>query len=393
VLRPGDQEKVELFMKPAAEQFMAKNPDIEVVIIYESWGGWQQKFPSMFQSDSQPDVIFWWENKQNDSSVKGKLVNLKTVLDQAVFDKIPGTIWDLTSLGGSEVYYVPSSVDAFVLYYNKDVFRQAGLDPEKPPANWDELLAACKAIGTKTKIPPLGVPAKSNLEALNEFFAHFITQNTETDMLDKNNNPTYNNAKGLEALEYIGKLIPYIIPSPTDYSRGELRPLLRDGQVGMLIESAWAIPTYIGKYGDNLDESPVGIAKPPVGPNGKKIAWTGTNGWIASRQSTAEASGKLISWLMSDEMLFEHHKAYGNIPILPYELNQSFYSYKYWKTMNEVLYEYSLIGMIGKFHSTPAAFYSEYEPLQQLFLDNKLDAKQLIDQMVKATEKINARQK
>jgi ABC-type glycerol-3-phosphate transport system substrate-binding protein len=393
ILRPGDQEKVELFMKPSIEKFMANNPDIEVEIIYDSWGGWQQKFPSMFQSGSQPDVVFWWENKQNDASVKGKLVDLKNLVDKKVFDDIPQSAWNLTSLGGDAVYYVPSSVDVFVLFYNKDVFRQAGLDPNNPPKTWDELLAACQAIASKTKITPMGVPAKSNLEALHEFFAHFITQNTGTDMLDQNNNPTYNNAQGLGALEFIGKLIPYVIPSPTDYSRGELRPLLRDGQVGILVDSAWAIPTYTGKFGDNLDDSPVGIAGMPVGPNNQKIAWAGTNGWIATRQSTAEASAKLISWVMSDEMLMEHHKAYGSIPMTKYELAQDFYKYNYWKTMSAALSDYKLIGMIGKHHATPAAFYSEYEPLEQLFLDRQMNAAQTLDGLVKATEKVNARQR
>jgi hypothetical protein len=160
----------------------------------------------------------------------------------------------------------------------------------------------------------------------------------------------------------------------------------------MLIDSAWAIPTYTGKFGDNLDISPIGIAPPPLSPNNQMITWAGTNGWIGTRASTAEASGKLISWLMSNEMLYEHHKAYGSIPIVEYELNQNFYQYGYWKTMNSILYEYKMIGMIGKYHATPAAFYAECEPIEQLFLDRKLTAQQTLDEMIKAITRINARQ-
>lgn len=392
VMRAGDQEKVESFMEPAIAKFMENNPDIEVEIVYEGWGNLIQTYPTMFENNTQPDVIFWWDNKQNDSSVKDKLVPLNDIVDQEVFDKIPQNVWDISSLEGEEIYYVPSSVDAYVMMYNKDVFRAAGLDPDQPPTTWDELLKACEAITANTDVPALGIPAKTGMETLQEFFALFITQNTRMDMVDENNQVTFNNAEGLEAIEFIGKLIPHLIPSTTDYARGELRPLIRDGQLGIVFDSAWAIPNYTEKYGDNLDDSPIGIAEVPLSPNGEKITWAGTNGWVATREETAEASGRLISWLMSDEMLYEHHKAYGSIPIVDYELKQDFYSYEYWKTMSDVLYDYKMIGMIGKYHSTPAAFYSELEPVQQLYLNGNLDAQQTLDAMAEAVDKINARQ-
>ena len=30
------------------------------------------------------------------------------------------------------------------MYYNKDMFKEAGLDPEKPPVTWDEFLASAR---------------------------------------------------------------------------------------------------------------------------------------------------------------------------------------------------------------------------------------------------------
>src|SRR5215467_8127581 len=34
-----------------------------------------------------------------------------------------------------KIYAVPHKLDSSVLFYNKDLFKQAGLDPEKPPTN------------------------------------------------------------------------------------------------------------------------------------------------------------------------------------------------------------------------------------------------------------------
>ena len=36
-------------------------------------------------------------------------------------------------------YGVPMNFATLLLYYNKTIFTEAGLDPETPPATWDEL--------------------------------------------------------------------------------------------------------------------------------------------------------------------------------------------------------------------------------------------------------------
>lgn len=43
-------------------------------------------------------------------------------------------------------YVLPFNVSNPLLYYNKDLFRAAGLDPEAPPATWDALVAASQAL-------------------------------------------------------------------------------------------------------------------------------------------------------------------------------------------------------------------------------------------------------
>src|SRR3954452_18536037 len=45
-----------------------------------------------------------------------------------------------------KTYALPFTAEASVLYYNKDLFKKAGLDPAKPPANYAEILDAAKKI-------------------------------------------------------------------------------------------------------------------------------------------------------------------------------------------------------------------------------------------------------
>jgi len=45
-----------------------------------------------------------------------------------------------------KLYAVPHKLDSSVMYYNKDLFKAAGLDPEKPPTNFTEVLSDARAI-------------------------------------------------------------------------------------------------------------------------------------------------------------------------------------------------------------------------------------------------------
>ena len=66
-------------------------------------------------------------------------------------DYVPAT-WAETLYKG-HVYAIPNSTDDRVLFYNRTLFRQAGLDPDKPPQTWEELLADAKLL---TKRAPTG---------------------------------------------------------------------------------------------------------------------------------------------------------------------------------------------------------------------------------------------
>lgn len=68
-----------------------------------------------------------------------------------------------------KIYGVPFQRSTPVLYYNKDAFRAAGLDPNTPPKTWDEMIEMGKALTIKdangnvtqwgTRIPTLGLGA------------------------------------------------------------------------------------------------------------------------------------------------------------------------------------------------------------------------------------------
>jgi len=63
---------------------------------------------------------------------------------------------------------LPISIQGFVVYYNKDRYSEAGLDPEAPPQTWAELASACEAINAAGAVPCFALGNKEGYGA--EFF-------------------------------------------------------------------------------------------------------------------------------------------------------------------------------------------------------------------------------
>ena len=60
------------------------------------------------------------------------------------------TVAEMTFQG--KIWGIPSGVDDRVLYWNKDAFEAAGLDPDTPPTTWDELLMYAELLTIKDDV-------------------------------------------------------------------------------------------------------------------------------------------------------------------------------------------------------------------------------------------------
>lgn len=58
----------------------------------------------------------------------------------------------LLNANGITLYALPWDTDARVIYYNKEHFREAGLDPEKPPRTIEELDEYADKLTKKSEI-------------------------------------------------------------------------------------------------------------------------------------------------------------------------------------------------------------------------------------------------
>lgn len=132
--------------------FNAASDDIEVV--HEPTFGseeTQQKFLAAVSGGVVPDLLGNGAEFIPGYAEIGALTDLGPYLEASQDLKVssfPEGVISLCQYDG-KTWGVPVYADTLVMYYNKDLMRQAGLDPEQPPRDWQSLREAAKAIAKR----------------------------------------------------------------------------------------------------------------------------------------------------------------------------------------------------------------------------------------------------
>jgi multiple sugar transport system substrate-binding protein len=155
---------------------------------------------------------------------------------------------------------VPVAFSTKALYWNKDLFKQAGLDPETPPKTWAEEIAFAKQIKEKTGIAGYGLPAKTFDNTMHQFMHWVYTNNGKVIDGDK---IVIDSPDVLAALQAYKDITPYSVEGATAYEQNEVRAIFLDGKVGMLQSGSGAAV--------RLKDTKVnwGVAPLPLGPSAK----------------------------------------------------------------------------------------------------------------------------
>ncbi|MDR2480334.1 MAG: ABC transporter substrate-binding protein [Treponema sp.] len=192
-----------------------------------------------------------------------------------------------------------------ILYYNKKLFRDAGLNPEKPPVTWNDLVQYAQKM---TKAGQWGYITDFTYNPYYEIISWeyqvFVWQNGG-EMWDSNWRPTFNTPEGVEALQFMMDLI-------YKYKVTTLAPpeaAFDQGKAGMLMSGSWEGTDHEAALGDDL-----GTAALPY----SKFAASNTGGehWmiLPTGKEKEDASWKYVSHMLSEPVVTEICKLSGMVP-------------------------------------------------------------------------------
>ena len=218
-------------------------------------------------------------------------------------------------------YCLPWGTDAYALYWNKDLFEDAGLDPEKPPETLEQLveyadkLTKKDADGNLTQIGFIPDFSWSHFDLYSAMFGGswynkdgteitFTSDAVVNAMLWEQQFYTKNDPQ--QVLSFMSAMGGYNSPDQGFYA----------GKIAMMVEGEWQVgPNFISKYKPELNYGVAAFPYPASNPERKNtVVVAGTVALIPSGVKNPQASGLLLSWMMSPEILAEEMVANFNLP-------------------------------------------------------------------------------
>lgn len=130
----------------AVDKFNEAHDDIEVTL--EAYGGeFDTKISAGMGSNDMPDVMYMW----NYPAYSQGLEPLDSYIEKEGEDykkNFYDTLWNYNSYDGS-TYGIPIGFTTHALFYNKDIFAEAGIDEPTNDWTWEDVKAASKTITEK----------------------------------------------------------------------------------------------------------------------------------------------------------------------------------------------------------------------------------------------------
>lgn len=296
--------------------FMEENPDIKVNAIYAgNYNDARIKALAALQSGepAQLSVMFSidiYELIEQDAIVAFDDI-VSTDEEKAWLDSFYPTLMENGRTGG-KTWGIPFQRSTIVMYYNKDAFRDAGLDPENPPATWDELVDAGKKLtkddGSQwgAMIPSTGYPYW--------MFGALTMQNDQVLMNGAGDTTYFDEEATVEALQFWRDLgTTHKVMPEGAIEWGTLRQNFLEGRTAIM----WHSTGNLTAVKDNASFD-FGVAMLPA--KERRGTPTGGGNFYIFKQTTPEervAAMKLIKFMTSPEQSAQWSIKTGYLGVSP----------------------------------------------------------------------------
>lgn len=319
---------------PALNELIAKfereNPGIKIEAQYiPSGDALIQKLVTAVQSKTAPDIS-WLHSDFIEDLVEADaiykmadFINGDDGIAQEDINDIYPALRQFASWKGT-LYSLPMEATNLALMYNKDLFKKAGLDPNHPPQNWDELLEFSRKLSVdKNKdgtFEQVGffVPVFPAAGPLGSWmvwqFMPFLWQAGGDFVNIEQTSVLYNSDEGVKALELWQKLYH-------DQNLKRFTNLFENafvsGNLAMAMDGPWNLP----RYKDLLKNINWSFAPLPTGPVKSATVVGGEYLAIFKQSKHPKEAWKFLKWIIQPEVQAFWSIKSGYLPIRHAVLN------------------------------------------------------------------------
>lgn len=294
-------------------QFEAENPDINVIHTNFPYAQYRTKVAASVAAGEGPDVVQLYYGWLGDYLEAGILKPLSqqsfphSEIERDFFAMVRPMKVD------GEYYALPTAVRSLGLFWNKKLFRDAGLDPESPPQTLDELVDFAKKLTKHDRagnIIQVGITMGPINQDHNWWREVLVRQFGGVPYNAETTRVTYDDTAGLAAFKFYAGLVMDHKASVVDFmDKGEIA--FKAGRAAMHIDGSFVLSTF-----DRARRLEYGITELPV-HNGIKANFSSY--WVNGITSKANgekriAAEKFLKFITSDAAMQLWLDEVGELP-------------------------------------------------------------------------------
>jgi multiple sugar transport system substrate-binding protein len=308
-------------LKTLDAEFEKANPGVKINHVAQPFSNYDAVLRAAFTAKSGPDAVMFLPGSTGVLAYQSSLVPLNSRITSTQRKTLTG--WDVVSQdydASKNTYAVPFGNQGIVFYYNKSLFAKAGLDPNKPPTSYDQLVADAKTLKA-AGITPFGGGNKEGYE--NDWWFTILAPSLMTKQ------QTFDLAAN--KIKFTSPVVEKVTTEYTDlvkdgYFNSDYLslPLFTDGvasfQAGkeaMFLGLPSSDASYV-QFDSSLGASNVGVFEAPAASSGGKpnfLPYSAQVAWGIPKFSTKQALAyKYITFLTSKAGAQEQFTVGGVLP-------------------------------------------------------------------------------
>lgn len=304
--------KVDL-MDELIKEFEDKNPGIKVKQTTFPYEQYNEKVATLVPAGRGPDVInlyYGWLPKYIDSGYLQPLPE-----DTFPVDKIESEYFSLVNAAKLDDKYwaIPTAVRTLALFYNKDLFEKAGLDPNSPPKTWDELVDYAKKLTVREngKLITEGMAYEIGAQLNNWFYDALVYQAGGQGLSEDRKQILWDDTPaGLEAFTYLVEFGSKHKVGESGFYTDDVTAF-KTGNAAMNIDGSFRL----GTLATDAPDLNYGVAPLPSYKEKATQSSFWANGITAKVEGEKlEASKKFLAFLTSDEVMERWIDEVGELP-------------------------------------------------------------------------------
>jgi len=292
------------------DRYNAQNTDgVFVKMDIIPWDNYFEKLPQAIASGTAPDFVLQGSDQLGNFCSNDSFQPIDDFFDSTGYDKsqITSALYDMFTYNG-ELMGIPMNNFGRYLYWNKTIFEEKGLDPEKPPQTWDELFEIAKLTTDPSKnYFGIGVPVQDN-----QLVMHYLMCNGISVVDAAARVSTINSPEAISLITVLQDITMTQRLSPVSTTGPAMDQVMTAGQLAMYINGPWLV------NGLRENEINFGITTIPAGSAGQQGTLDGTGFSIpkSTSEENKQLAYKFIEFWSSPEICKEWSLRNGFPPFI-----------------------------------------------------------------------------